>query len=302
VLGLLSFADTEKHSANVTMKSLKPNVLNRSHDALSFRTFVVVLAFLTGGCAHESRHESPAAVVGQEFLPRPPVFLTGPAVMLLTNAGGFTARVVVSSVPASSLRPVSGQLVARGSKFFFEPELKSGKPARAVQFSFIWDATSNKGYMLSEALQGYAPIASTVWFTNLVVQSSPTTTGKVEGYRVECSTDVVAASDGKLSRFEVSRARDLGGLAVRVNSIEDPAPFTITLSQIRLELPPEKVFLPPDGFTGYESEEAMMNELVSRQQSVRHGGQEGSGAGGHDGSGRNRHSRAGPENGNPPAP
>jgi hypothetical protein len=94
----------------------------------------------------------------------------------------------------------------------------------------------------------------------------------------------------------------LGGLAVRVNSIEDPEAFTITLSQIRLESPPEKVFLPPDGFTRYESEEAMLNELMSRQQSLRHGGQEGSGVEGHDGSGRNRHSRGGPEDGNPSAP
>jgi len=286
----------------MTMKNLMPNVRNRSHDDLSFRTFVVVLALLTGGCAHEPGHESSAAGVGQEFLPRPPVFLTGPAVMLLTNADGFTAGVVMSSVPADHLRPVSGQLVAHGSKLFFEPELKPGKLARADQFSFIWDATLKKGYILSEALQGYAPIASAVWFTNLVVQHSPTTTGKVAGYRVEQSMVVVAASDGKLSRFEVSRAGDLGGLAVRINSIGDPAPFTITLSQIRLELPPEQVFLPPDGFTRYESEEAMMNELVSRQQSVRHGGQEGSGAGGQDGSGRNRQPRAGPVNGNPSAP
>ncbi len=284
------------------MKSLKPNALYRSHDAFFFRMFVTVLALLTGGCAHGPRHESSAAGFGQEFLPRPPVFLTGPAVMLLTNAGGFTARAVVSSVPASHLRPVSGQLVARGAKFFFEPEPASGKSARAGQFSFIWDATSNKGYILSEALQGYAPIASAVWFTNLVVQGSPTTTGKVEGYRIERSTVVVAVSDGKLSRFEVSRASDLGGLAVRVNSIGDPASFTITLSQIRLEIPPERVFLPPDGFTRYESEEAMMNELASRQQSLRHGGQKESEAEGYEGSGRNRHSRTYPENGNPPAP
>jgi hypothetical protein len=49
---------------------------------------------------------------------------------------------------------VSGQLVARGPKFFFNPEQASGKPALAGQFSFIWDATSNQGYILSEALQG----------------------------------------------------------------------------------------------------------------------------------------------------
>jgi hypothetical protein len=192
------------------------------------------------------------------------------------------------------MRPVSGQLLSRGSKLFFEPEHTSGKQARAGQFSFIWDATSNKGYILSEALQGYAPIASAVWCTNLFVQGSSTTAEKVEGYRVERTTAVVVASDGKQSRFEVSRARDLGGLAIRIGSIEDPSPFTVRLSQIRLEQPPENLFLPPDGFTGYESEEAMMNELAARQQGVQHGGQNGAGEEGHIGSGRNRHSRAGP--------
>jgi hypothetical protein len=286
----------------MTTKSLMPNRLIRDCDTFSFRTFIMVLALLTGGCAHESRREEPVPGVGQGVLPGPPVFLTGPAVMLLTNAGGFTARVDMSSVPAGQPRPLSGQLVARGSRFFFEPGLKSRGPARAGQFSFIWDAASNKGYILSEALQGCAPIASAVWFTNLVVQDAPTAAGKVAGYRVEQSTVVVAASDGKLSRFGVSRARDLGGLAVRINSIGDPAPFTVTLSQIRLELPPEMAFLPPDGFTRYESEEAMMNELVSRQQSLRYGGREGSGAGGYDGGAGNRNSRTGPVSGNPSAP
>jgi hypothetical protein len=76
----------------------------------------------------------------------------------------------MSCAPAGDARPASGQLLARGTKFFFDPAPPSGKPSRAGQSSFIWDATTRQGFLLSEALQGYAPIAATVGFTNLVVQ------------------------------------------------------------------------------------------------------------------------------------
>jgi hypothetical protein len=234
--------------------------------------------------------------MSEEFLPSPPAFLAGPAVVLLTNSG-FSARVVMASAPTDHIKPVSGQLLVRGSKFFFEPRQEDGKQARTGRFSFIWNAATNQGYILSEALQGYAPIASTVRFTNLVVQSAQTTGEKIDGHPVEQSRVVVAASDGNESSFEVSRARDLAGLAICIASLQAPAPSTITLSQIRLEFPPEKLFLPPDDFTAYPNEEAMMTELAARQQAVRRGGREADGEGEHVGGGQGRHSRGSPDTG-----
>ena len=178
---------------------------------MAFAPLAMALALLASGCAHRYGNEGSG-----EFLPRPPAFLTGPAVVLLTNSGGFSAWLAMASVPAGHLKPLSGQLLVRGGKLFFEPAQAGGKRAWGGQFSFLWDATTNQGYILSESLQGYAPIASAVRFTNLVVQGSPTPAGQVEGHPVDQVTVVVAASDGNQFRFEVSRGLDLGGLAIRI--------------------------------------------------------------------------------------
>jgi hypothetical protein len=215
---------------------------------------------------------------------------------MLMNSPGFSARVMASG-SSGPLSSGSGRLVAQGGKFFFEPTEGAGKHARAGGFSFIWDATTNRGYILSEALQGYAPIASVVRYTNLAFKSAPTTVAKIEGHPIEQATLVVDGSDGKQSRFEVSRARDLAGLPIRIASTGEPAPYNITLSQIRVELPPAKLFLPPDGFIAYPSEEAMMTELAARQHGGRQGGREGAGEAGHAGGGRGRHSKGGPATG-----
>jgi hypothetical protein len=279
---------------NVNMKSPKANARNWSWPKLLPGALVLALALLAGGCSQPDRRESNASASREEFLPQPPAFLTGPAGVMLTNSPGFSARVVASG-PVGPLSSGSGQLVAQGGKFFFEPTEGVGRHARAGRFSFIWDATTNRGYILSEALQGYAPIASAVRYTNLVFKGAPTTVEKIEGHPVEQATLVVDGNDGKQSRFEVSRARDLAGLPIRIASTEEPAPYNITLSQIRMELPVAKLFLPPDGFIEYPSEEALLTELAARQHGGRQGGHEGDGEVGHAGRGRSRHSTGGPE-------
>ncbi|MDB6019645.1 MAG: hypothetical protein JWR19_4134 [Pedosphaera sp.] len=278
------------------MKNPKANARNRSCPRLLSGSLALAIALLAGGCAQPDRRENKASASGEEFLPQPPVFLTGPAGVMLMNSVGFSARVRASG-PSGPLSSGSGQLVAQGGKFFFEPTEGTGKHARAGGYSFIWDATNNRGYILSEALQAYAPIASSVQYTNQAFKSAPNTVEKIEGHPIEQATLVVDGSDGKQSRLGVSRARDLAGLPVRIASTEEPAPYTITFSQIRMEMSPAKLFLPPDGFIEYPSEEAMMNELAARQHSGRRGGPAGAGEVGHSGSGRSRHSKGGPETG-----
>jgi hypothetical protein len=58
----------------VNMKRLKVKVLNWGLADLSFGTFLMALALLTGGCPHTHHHESAAAATGEEFLPGPPAF------------------------------------------------------------------------------------------------------------------------------------------------------------------------------------------------------------------------------------
>jgi hypothetical protein len=282
---------------NMYMKSPKANARNWSCPKLLPGALVLALALLAGGCSQPDRRGNYASARGEELvLPQPPVFLTGPAGVMLTNSPGFSAWVRASG-PAGPLRSGSGQLVAQGGKFFFEPAEGAGKHARAGGFSFIWDATTNRGYILSEALQGYAPIASSVRYTNLTFTSAPTKVEKIEGHPIEQTTLVVDGSDGRQSRFAVSRARDLAGLPIRIALTGDPAPYDITLSQIQMEKPQAKLFLPPDGFMEYPSEEAMMTVLAARQHGGRQGGQDDAGEARHDDSGRIPHSRGGPETG-----
>ncbi|MDB6067586.1 MAG: hypothetical protein JWR26_3794 [Pedosphaera sp.] len=278
-------------------KSPKANARKWSCPKLLPGALVLALALLAGGCSQPDRRGNYASASGGElFLPQPPVFLTGPAGVMLTNSPGFSAWVRASG-PAGPLRSGSGQLVAQGGKFFFEPAEGVGKHARAGRFSFIWDATTNRGYILSETLQGYAPIVSAVRYTNLVFKGAPTTVEKIEGHPIEQATLVVDGSDGRQSRFGVSRARDLAGLPIRIASTGEPAPYTITLSQIRMEMPPAKLFLPPDGFIEYPSEEAMMSELAARQRGGHQGGQDGAEEAGHSDSGRGRRSKGGSDTG-----
>ena len=130
--------------------------------------FLLGLAGIVAGCAH-SKDEAEAELLRMERA-RPPAFLKSPAALLLTNTAGFIGRVKVenrpfstsagSSVPADKRRVlderVAGELLGRGSKIFFVPdETSRRKRARNGGVSFIWDVTESKGYVLSEALQGF---------------------------------------------------------------------------------------------------------------------------------------------------
>jgi hypothetical protein len=75
-------------------------------------------------------------------------------------------------------------------------------------------------------------------------------------------------SDGQTIALQLSRARDLGNLPLEIRSADGPNPFSLTLTNIRLILPAKALFLPPDDFTKYENETALVEELTARQQNV----------------------------------
>ena len=60
------------------------------------------------------------------------------------------------------------------------------------------------------------------------------------------------------------RADDSHRTPVRVESREAAGPFTIELSKLRPGAPALALFAPPDGFTRYESVQAMLDELLNR--------------------------------------
>ena len=237
------------------------------------RTFgfgLLLVVTLAAGCASSSKKADRAG--GFQVMPTPltPLFLNGPMALLLTNADGFRAHVVFQGDAPSPATPASaGELIVRGSKLLFAPEaIKAAKKQpHPEESAFVWDVNENRGFVLNEPLQAYAPISSSRQFTNVTTGApiNSTPPEKVAGHSCEPSEVTVTASDGIATVFRVWRAADLKGIPLRIQCPSGGVPLTLTLSKVRLEAIPNDLFLPPNGFTRYESAEAMMTEMALRR-------------------------------------
>lgn len=211
--------------------------------------------------------------VWEPDFPKPPPFLNGPVALLFTNLDGFGAHLVMETGTSSKKTgTVSGDLLGRGGKLLFVPDSKGSKRKgpRGGGVSFIWDVAMNNGYILSEALQGYAPVSSTNLFTQMLAEPDAhgTKSERIEGHACEEQSAVVASSNGASSSFRVWRAADLKGFPLRIALVTDSRPFVLHFSKVRLEVPQHGLFLPPDGFTRFDSAETMLNELYLRTPST----------------------------------
>jgi hypothetical protein len=195
--------------------------------------------------------------------------------VLLADGNGFKSEFTMTLEDASeSPLKLSGRVFARGGKLRFEAAFgkSNGKSARADDFGVIWDAAASQGYVFSEALPGYAPINEAVRFTNLLTQVIAGQTERIEGHLVDKANVTVMGSDGQTLIIQLLRAQDPGHLPVQIRPLNQPHSFALALSKIQWVLPTDDLFLLPDGFTKYESEAALINELAARQQSVFGGG------------------------------
>jgi hypothetical protein len=208
--------------------------------------------------------------------PGPPPFLAGPiGAAFLNNADGFVAHMAMEiHLPEGGTDVIEGELTGRGSKLLFTPQPggRRAKEMRAARISFIWDVADRQGYVLSEALQGCAPIAAntkyTIGSTSPLNDRSPT--DKVDGHTCEIQNVTVTSGDGAKSSLRVWRAAEFKGLPLQVASepnIQHPA---LRLSKIRPASPGPEVFTAPEGFTKYRTMQAMMSELMLRQASMKH--------------------------------
>ena len=235
-----------------------------------FGPSLLLLVALAAGCASSSKKADRAG--GFQVMPTPatPLFLNGPMALLLTNADGFRARVVFeSAAPTRAVQTLAGELMVRGSKLLFAPEPTkvAKKQPHPEDSAFVWDVNENRGYVLNDPLQAYAPISSSRQFTNVTegaaVNSTPPE--KLGGHLCHAVEVTVTASDGVATAFQVWRATDLKGLPLRIQCPSGGVPLPLTLSKVRLEAVPNDLFLPPNGFTKYESPEAIMTEMALRR-------------------------------------
>jgi len=198
---------------------------------------------------------------------QPPAFLNGPMSVLLTNGPGFTAHVTIggeSFAPRSSAK--SGQIFCRGSKLLFAPTGNQTKQAKTGGFAFMWDVANGSGFVLSGALEAYAPVSSSVHPTNILAQTKQME--RVDGHPAVLQTSSVQMDDGTTSTFDVWRATDLNGFPLRITSAGTGIPLSLTFSDIRLSPAPEDTFARPEEFAKYSSPEALADEIVARQHNL----------------------------------
>jgi hypothetical protein len=235
-------------------------------------TSLLLLVALVAGCAHSPREAERGGAYDALPAPLPPGFLNGPMALLLTNQDGFRAHAVLESgLPPQPGQTVSGELIGRGGKLLFAPAPAGNgkKKARPEDSAFIWDVAGNRGWVLNDPLQGYAPVSTSRQYTN-VTASAPSggTPEKIAGHPCQQGEVTVTAADGITTVFRVWQATDLKGFPLRIVCPSNGVPMTLTLSKVRLEAVPNDLFAPPNGFTKYESSEAMMAELFLRKHNL----------------------------------
>lgn len=237
-----------------------------------FTSTCLVLALLAPGCSREHTAKMRQGAFTRVVTPEPPPFLTGPAALLLTNWEGFSARVEVRTESSTGGERISeGELLGRGSKLLYAPQADENTDTHHQPggYSFIWDAAQGRGYVLSEALQAYAPAVIKLNVTNLekVVGGAPAQ--RLAGHPCETVTVTARLSDYPTRNFELWRAVDLNGFPMRIQTGTNSVPFTLNFSKVRFEVPAANVFAPPDGFSQFASPQAMADELAARQHNLR---------------------------------
>jgi hypothetical protein len=228
--------------------------------------WIVAAALLAAGC--HSRNKDRLGLGP----PATPPFLNGPMAVLLTNSTGFSARVVMTTgTPPIPTQTITGELLCRGSELLFAPDPKSPAEKRFARagFSFVWNVASQRGFLLSEALQGCAPISSQLHSTEVRPLPSRSVSERIEGHPCMRTEVEVQSSDGSKTPFRVWRASDLQEIPLRVATTAVGRSMVLNLSKVRIETPAARLFVPPDSFTRLDSAETVMAEMAMRQENLK---------------------------------
>ena len=233
--------------------------------------WAIAAGFLFLGCSSDHQTMMRSGY-GRVVTPLPAAFLTSPAALLFTNTEGFSARVELQTESSLGGRKIySGELLGRGGMLLYAPDDEeiTEKKQQPGNYSFVWNVAEHRGFVLSEALQGYAPVISALQITNFQILRGNSPAERIGGHPCESFRALSVSSEGTATAFDFYRTVDLKGLPLRITSITNTPAFTLTLSKVRLESPAVNVFLPPEEFTKYNSPEAMADELAARQHNLR---------------------------------
>ena len=224
--------------------------------------------FWTAGCAHDRQniYGSTGAAV---MIAQATAVTAVPMALLLNNGTTYSGEFTLTSQdPAGRIGRLTGPLLASGDKLRLEFTEFNGKPLPAGSVDLIWDGPARQGYLLSEALQGYAPVYHEVQHTNVITEIVPGSSRRIAGHATEKAEAIIEYRDGHTLVVEVIRAKDLGNLPLKMQFLESPVTFTLALTKIERTTLIDPVFMPPNGFTAFPSSLVLIDELASRLQEV----------------------------------
>ena len=245
----------------------------RSMKTLSGVFLFCLVAAVFCGCASH-KQSGPVYHAGDE---NPPDFLVSPITMVLTNLNGFSAHVdsTLTSGEAPA-RTAAGDLLGRDGRLIFQPTLPlKGKRAHTEGgLFFIWDENRHSGYVLSEALQGYAPIKPVVAASGPLDLVKKSVVEEINGHPCHRSEAEISLEGGLSARLTLWQADDANHFPVRIEEVSGAKRTVLDFSEIRMGYPAQELFVPPDGFTPYANSVSLMNELIVRDASYAKKGQE----------------------------
>jgi hypothetical protein len=246
----------------------------RSNRMPSAAAFALVL-LLAGGCASHQHHGTEPSADDGIAASEPPAFLIGPASIVLTNANPYSGR--ASIYFGSNLPPgpadLSGNLMQQDGVLLYVPTGGEGRRTGwEGSFRFLWDVSHNRGYVLSEVLQAYAPISSTNQYRAVAAQtasSEPPRTEAINGQSCQVHEVSLTSSSGEAFAFRTWNSTELDGQLVQI-SLAGSHPFTIRLADLKQDAMAPELFSPPEDFVRYKTGEAMVREIIHRQMLARY--------------------------------
>jgi hypothetical protein len=243
--------------------------------------FCLLSSLLLGtGCSSTHHHKDKEAhhldVSEGIAATAPPLFLVGPISVLLTNLDDFEGHVSapggLGTGPGSA--PVAGNLFQQSGHILFVPmsDQSPGRGGWAGTFRFLVDVKGGSAFVISEALQGYAPVPVR---TRYSVDSTQPPIGapnreQIDGQSCRQEDVVVKGSDGASASFQTWRMVEESGPPLRIRPIGQTNLAAVNLSELKMEAQVPDLFSPPEGFTKYSSGEAMVHEMAHRQMLMRY--------------------------------
>lgn len=219
-----------------------------------------IIAFLAG-CASDPTDQY-SRELSRMRSSEPPTFLAGDIASAFSGAN-FSARVEIQRGAAGMRPPEHGELSGRDGSLYFMADEQRMQRGIAGGMSAFWDASMKTGYLLNDPLQAYAPIRLSQ--TNAPLEVAAAGEEAINGEATHKFIGSLRVGNELVPRLVIWRSATQGDLPIRVQTTNDPANLTLTLSRVRPGPAPKELFEIPSGFKKYETTEAMMSDLIARR-------------------------------------